>query len=118
MHIKFSFSVYTRSHKSNKYLQHQVIQQKISASRRRKRPWITLGGLLPLSPDILGVLILIGCRRHHRRLPPGFLFCLLLDLLLPLGLLILPSSIDISSQCDVVLFRLLKFFLDRSQFIF
>jgi hypothetical protein len=40
-----------------------------------------------------------------------------LGLLLPQGLL-LPFSIDIVSQCDVVLLHLLKFFLDESQFVF
>jgi hypothetical protein len=100
--------------------------------RRRKGPWTTLGGLLPPSLDILEALALIGCRRHHHRLPPGLLLRLLsglllppvllirllLGLLLPPALLLLPSSIDIESQCNVVLLRLLKFFLDRSQFIF
>jgi hypothetical protein len=47
------------------------------------------------------------------RLPAGFLL-LLSGLLFPLVLLLLPSSIDIASQCGVVLLRLLKFFLDRS----
>jgi hypothetical protein len=37
MHIKFSCLAYTWSHKFNIYLQYQVIQQKISASRRRER---------------------------------------------------------------------------------
>jgi hypothetical protein len=48
----------------------------------------------------------------------GLLLRLLADLLLPPVLLILPSNIDIASQCGVVLFRLLKFFLDINQFIF
>jgi hypothetical protein len=76
-------------------------------------PWITLGGLLTPSPDILGALALIGRRRHHHRLPPDLLLRLLSDLLPP-GLFFLPSSIDISSQCGVVLLHLLKFFLDGS----
>jgi hypothetical protein len=75
-------------------------------------PWTTLGGLLPPSPDILGALALIKRRCHHHRLSLSLLFYLL-----P-GLLLLPSSIDITSQCGVVLFHLLKFFLDGSQFIF
>jgi hypothetical protein len=90
MHIKFSWSAYTRSHKSNKYLQHQVTQQKISASKRRERPWTTLGGLLPLSSDILGALTFIGRQHHHHCLPPILLLRLLSGLLLY-------SSIDISS---------------------
>jgi hypothetical protein len=81
-------------------------------------PWTTLGGLLPPCPDILGSLTLIRHQRHHHRLPPGFLLYLFSGLLLPSGLLLLPSSIDIASQCDIVVLRLLKFFLDGSQFIF
>jgi hypothetical protein len=65
IHIKFSCLAYTRSHKFNIYLQHQIIHQKISASRRKERHWTTLGGLVPPSPDILGALALIGRRRHH-----------------------------------------------------
>ena len=53
---------------------------------------------------------------HH--LLTCILLCLLAGLLLPSVLLILTSSIDITSQCDVVCLCLLKFFLDRSQFIF
>jgi hypothetical protein len=117
MHIKFSCSAYTRSHKSNIYLQHQVIQQEISANRRRERSCTVLGGLLPPSPDILGALTLIEHRRHHHRLPLSLLLRLLSGILLPPGIL-LPSSIDISSQCGVVLPHLLKFFLDSSQFVF
>jgi hypothetical protein len=64
--------------------------------KRRKRPWTTLGGLLPPSLNILGALDLL--------------------LRLRLGLLLPPSSIDIASQCGVVLLHLLKFFLDRSYF--
>jgi hypothetical protein len=81
MHIKFNCS-----HKFNIYLQ-QVIQQKSfnkKASRRRERPWTTLGGLLLSSLDILGALTLIGPPGHHHRLPPGLLLHLLSDLLLPL----------------------------------
>jgi hypothetical protein len=43
---------------------------------------------------------------------------LLAGLLLSLLLILLPSSIDIMSQCGIVRFHLLKFFLDRSQFVF
>jgi hypothetical protein len=65
---------------------------------RRERLWTTLGGLLPPSPDILGALALIRHLGHHHRLPPGLLLHLLYGLLLlPLGLLLLPSSIDILS---------------------
>jgi hypothetical protein len=45
------------------------------------------------------------------RLLAGILLRLLMGLLLS-------SNIDIMSQCGVVCFRLLKFFLDISQFIF
>jgi hypothetical protein len=113
IHIKFSCSAYTKSHKSNKYLQHQVIQQKISASKRRKRPWTpwtSLKGLLPSSLDILGALTLIERRCHHYRFPSDLLLHLLSGLLLPPGPPL--SSIDILSQCGVVLLHLLKFFLD------
>jgi hypothetical protein len=41
---------------------------------------------------------------------------LLAGLLLPPVLL--PFSIDITSQCSIIHLRLLKFFLDRSQFVF
>jgi hypothetical protein len=111
--ISSSVVHHTQDHISPTYIYSiKVIQQKISTSRRRERPWITLRELLPPSPDILGALALIGRWRHHHRLPSGLLLCLLSGLLLPLGLLILPSSIDISSQCGVVLLCLLKFFLD------
>jgi hypothetical protein len=112
MHIEISCLAYTRSYKSNIYLKHQVIQQKTSASMRRERPCTTFGGLLSPSLDILGALALIGPRRRQDRLPPGLHLCLISGLLLPLGLLLLPSSIDTSSQCGVVLSRLLKFFLN------
>jgi hypothetical protein len=73
-------------------------------SRRRKRPWTTLGGLLPPSSDILGALAL-------HRLFLGILLRLLSGLLPPLsGLLLLPFSVDISSKYLVVLPSLLKFF--------
>jgi hypothetical protein len=52
------------------------------------------------------------------RLPMGLILRFLAGLLLPPVLLILPSSIDIVSQCGIILLRLLKFFLDRSQFVF
>jgi hypothetical protein len=42
------------------------------------------------------------------------LFCLHAGILL----LLLPSRIDIMRQCGIVRLRLLKFILDRSQFIF
>jgi hypothetical protein len=83
------------------------------ASRRRERPWTTLGGLLPPSPDILRTLALIGPPGHHHRLPLGLLLHLLSGiLLLPPGILLFPSSIDISSKCLVLLPCMLKFFLD------
>jgi hypothetical protein len=52
------------------------------------------------------------------RLLADILLCLLVSLLLPLVLLIFPSSIDITSQYSIVRLCLLKFFLDRSQFVF
>jgi hypothetical protein len=110
MHIKFSCSTYIYSIKSSN-------KRYIIASRRKERHWITLGGLIPPSQDILRALALIGPWHHHHRLPSSLLLHLLLGLLLPPGLL-LPSSIDISSQCLIVLPRLLKFFLDKSQFVF
>jgi hypothetical protein len=48
----------------------------------------------------------------------GLILRLLAGLLLPPVLLLLPSSIDIVSQCGIILLCLLKFFLDRSQFVF
>jgi hypothetical protein len=51
------------------------------------------------------------------RLLVSILLRLLAGILLP-PVLLLPSSIDITSQCGVVHLHLLKFFLDRSQFIF
>jgi hypothetical protein len=72
-------------------------------------PWTTYGGLLPPSPETLGALALIG---RQSRLSLGVLLRLLS------GLLLLPSSIDISSMCGIVLLHLLKFFLDGSQFVF
>jgi hypothetical protein len=75
-------------------------------------PWTTYGGLLPPSPETLGALALIGHQSHHHRLSLGVLLRLLS------GLLLLPSSIDISSMCGIVLLHLLKFFLDGSQFVF
>jgi hypothetical protein len=69
-------------------------------------PWRTI----PPSPDIHEVLALIGHRHHHHHFPSGF------HLLLPPGLLLLPSSIDIASQCGVVLLHPLKLFLDECQF--
>jgi hypothetical protein len=83
----------------------------IIASSRKERPWTILGGLLPPSPVILRALALIGPPGHHHRLLLGLL------LLLPSGLL-LPSSIDISSQYLIVLLYLLKFFLDKNQCVF
>jgi hypothetical protein len=87
MHIKFSCSAYTRSQ-----VQHILIASKSFnkiyqlAGRRRERPWTTLGGLLPLSSNILRALTLLR---------------------LLMGLLILPFSIDILSKCLVVLPSLL-----------
>jgi hypothetical protein len=46
------------------------------------------------------------------------LLCLHAGLLLPPVLLLPPFSIDIMSQCGVLRLRRLKFFLDRSQFVF
>jgi hypothetical protein len=43
---------------------------------------------------------------------------LLAGLFLPSVLLLLPFIIDITSQCGIVCLHLLKFFLDRSQFVF
>jgi hypothetical protein len=77
----------------------------IIASRRREMPWTTLGGLLPPGPGILVAFALIEPLGHHHLLHLALLFLLLS------GLLILPSSIDISSQCLVVLPCLLKSFL-------
>jgi hypothetical protein len=75
-------------------------------------PWTTLEGLLPPSPDILEALALIGPLGHHYRLLLGLLLRLLsVLLLLPPSFLLLPSSIDISSQYLFVLPYLLKFFL-------
>jgi hypothetical protein len=65
-----------------------------------------------------GAFALIEHRHHHHHLPPGLLLHLLSGLLLPLGLHLLPSSINIESQCGVVLLHLLKLFLDGSQFTF
>jgi hypothetical protein len=100
------FTAYTR-----------VIQQKIS-NHEEEEAFDHHGGLLSPCPNILEALTLIRRRRHHHHLPSGLLLRLLLSLLLPPVPLLLPSSIDIASQCSVVLLRLLKFFLDRSQFIF
>jgi hypothetical protein len=97
---------------SSTYIYKSFNKRYIIASRRRERPWTTLKGLLPPSPDILEALALIGPPGHHHRLLSGLLLRLLSGrLLLPLSLLLLPSSIDISSQCLVVLPCLLKFFL-------
>jgi hypothetical protein len=106
-HIKFSCS-----HKFNIYLQQKSLNKRyIIASRRRERPWTTLGGLLPPSPDILGALALIGPLGHHHCLLSDLLR-LLSDLILLPDFFLLPSSIDISSLYLVVLLCLLKFFLD------
>jgi hypothetical protein len=80
-----NFNIYNKRHSTK-------------ASRRRERSWTTLEALLSPSLDIFRALALIGP----------------LDLLLRLlsGLLLISSSIDISSQCLVVLPYLLKFFLD------
>jgi hypothetical protein len=85
MHIKSNCS-----HKFNIYLQQKSFNERyIIASGRRERPWTTLGGLLPPSPDILGALTLIRPSDHHHHLLLGLLLRLLL------GLLIFPSNIDI-----------------------
>jgi hypothetical protein len=76
------------------------------ASHFFRSKMITLERVSDLSPIWVSYVV------HHYRLPLGLLLCLLLGLLLPSDLLLLPSSIDISSQCSVVLPRLLKFFLD------
>jgi hypothetical protein len=95
--------MFSCSHKFNIYLQQKSFNKRYTiACRRRRRPWTTLGGLLPPSPDILRALALIGPSGHHHRL--------LLGLLLLSGLL-LPSSMDILSQYLIVLPYLLKFFL-------
>jgi hypothetical protein len=107
MHIKFSCS-----HKFNIYLQLSFNKRYIIASRRRERPWTTLGGQLPPSSNILGALALIGPPGHHHRLLSGLLLHLLSGLLLlPSGLIIFSSSIDILIQCLILLPCLLKFFL-------
>jgi hypothetical protein len=58
--------------------------------------------------------------KTHSKLPSrreeAFKGLALLHLLV--GLLLPPFSIDITSQCGIVHLHLLKFFLDRSQFIF
>jgi hypothetical protein len=46
------------------------------------------------------------------------LLCLLVGLLLPPVLLLLSFSTDIMCQCDIVCLGMLKFFLDRHQFVF
>jgi hypothetical protein len=94
-------------HISSTYIYSKSFNKRyIIASRRTEKHLITLGGLLAPSLDIFGALALIGPLGHHHHLPPGLLLHLLS------GLLLLPSSIDISSQCLVVLPYLLKFFLD------
>jgi hypothetical protein len=100
-------------HISSTYIYNKSFNKRyIIASRRREMPWTTLGGLLPPSLDILRALAIIGPPGHHHHLLSTLLLCLLSSLLLlSLGLLILSSSIDISSQCLIVLFCLLKFFL-------
>jgi hypothetical protein len=109
MHIKFSCS-----HTFNIYLQQKSFNKRyIIAIRKRERPWTTLEGLVPLSPNILGALALIGPPGHHHRILLDLFLCLLSGLLLLLlRLLLLPSSMDISSQYLAVIPYLLKFFLD------
>jgi hypothetical protein len=100
------------SHKFNIYLQQKSFNKRyIIASRRRERPWTTLRELLPPSLDILGALALIRPLGHNHRILSGLLLCLLLGVLLLLPGLLLPSSIDISSQYLVVLPCMLMFFL-------
>jgi hypothetical protein len=95
-----NFNIYNKRHSTK-------------ASRRRERSWTTLEALLSPSLDIFRALALIGPLDHHHRLPLDPLLRLLSGLLLlSLDLLLISSSIDISSQCLVVLPYLLKFFLD------
>jgi hypothetical protein len=62
------------SYKFNIYLQQKLFNKRyIKTSRMRERPWTTLGGLFPPSPDILGALAL----HHHGLLPLGLLLRLL-----------------------------------------
>jgi hypothetical protein len=99
--------MFSTSHKFNIYLQQKSFNKRyIKANRRRERPWTTLGELLPLSPYILGAFALIRPSDHHHGLLPLGLLLHLLS-----GLLLLPSSMDMSSQYLVVLPCLLKFFL-------
>jgi hypothetical protein len=88
MHIKF-----TCLHKLNIYNIYSKSYTKTHSKLATRRE------------DAFGALALL-------HLLEGILLCFLV------GLLLLPSSINIMSQCDVVHLRLLKFFLDRSQFIF
>jgi hypothetical protein len=108
MHMKFSCSPYTRSEVQHIFTTSKSFNKIYhTASRKRERPWTTLGGLVPPTPDILGALALL-------RLLAGLLLRLLLGLLLLLLSLLLPFSIDISSKCLAVLPSLLQFFLDYS----
>jgi hypothetical protein len=102
MHIKFSCSAHTRLNKSNIIYSIKLFNKRYLIIRR-KRSWTILKGLLPPSPDILGALAL-----HP----------LLVGLLLLLGLLLLPFSVDILSKCLIILSRLLKLFLGYNQFLF
>jgi hypothetical protein len=108
--MKFSCSAYTRSqvqHIFTTLKSFNKIYQLVGWWR--ERPWTNLGGLLPPSLDILGALALLY-------LLAGLLLRLLSGLLLLLGLLLFPFSIDILSKCLVVLPSLLQFFLGYSQF--
>jgi hypothetical protein len=65
-------------HNFNIYLQQKSFNKKyIKASRRRERPWTTIGGLHPPNLNILRALVFIRPSDHHH----------VLDGLLPLGLL-------------------------------
>jgi hypothetical protein len=103
IHIKF-----TCSHFNIYYLQQG---HTLNVSQSYQEEGEALGGLLPLGLDIFGALEIL-------LLLVGLLLCLLAGLLFPPVLLLLPSSIDIASQCGIVLLYLLKFFLDRCQFVF
>jgi hypothetical protein len=100
MHINFTcshnstYNIYSKSYTKS--------HSKLAGEGRDL--WITLEELLPPSPNILEALALF-------RLLAGLLLRLLVGLLLPLVLLLLPSIIDITNQCGMVLLRLLKFFL-------
>jgi hypothetical protein len=96
--MKFSCSAYTRSQVQYIFTASKSFNKIYQlAGRRSERSCTTLGGLLLLSPEILGAFVLL-------RLLAGLLLRLLSGLLLFFfGILILPFSIDISTKCLVVL---------------